>query len=286
MKNSGIRFSNDNSSPKMLLEDSSFLNCSNSEHGGSLYYNATGECVQSRVCYYRSFLSNNSGEINGISCYVFTKKDPSMKNYMLQTSFFSCGSENYNGVFNAWLAYGETICKDWNSTHNRAKYRAVIQFDIISNASIKYTYSCNNNQTNNQLIRVNALDQKVNTLFMYGDVINNKLYDSKYNNVFSIRCTGLVDHCCFLNNTPTSMFGCDPTYVVTVNNSFFDSATLYNAYPCGTYLFFNNITIPFDNDLVSVNKYPCIQHYAPPSDITRECCDCETAVFIAAIYCD
>ena len=135
--NSGaINFATQQDTTKLLVDETQFLNCSNTNRGGSLYFSTEGECVQDRIISDSSKVTSN---YYGVYCYSDVSDKESFQNKILSSSITKSG-ENNLGDRNIYLKNGKINFINSNISHLKCKGISVSCFDsYLSDSKVLFS---------------------------------------------------------------------------------------------------------------------------------------------------
>lgn len=141
--NGAIGFSSTSTSTNFLVEDSLFSGCSNSAKGGSLCFEHDGQCIQNRVCSFKS--KTNKGE-RGDYCLVDVSQLYPFQNEIIDSSITKSGlNTGRSSVYciNGAFSLLSTNISDAYTDSYQVDY---IQ-DMNSDSFVHFSSFINNSQT-------------------------------------------------------------------------------------------------------------------------------------------
>lgn len=125
----------------MLAEESVFASNSNTipSNGGSIYFSSyPGECVQNRICGYKSCIPSN--DTKGVFCYV-----DSSSTKIIDSSICNSGKDTFQGTGNLYLINGQQLIKSVNISYtNIYDYSLFFFYDWVTSSYACYSTFINN----------------------------------------------------------------------------------------------------------------------------------------------
>lgn len=194
-----VLFQPGNNKDTMLIDYSTFLNCSCTENGGAVYMDSKrGQCVLQYVC-------GNACKANTDDNFIRSSITNSQQNKNFV--YDSCIMKTINpSTYVIWLGYGDMQCKLLNISHNYVNSDSAICFQGPATGTIgliSYCYINNNTaksfcirlwtswnyRSNNKIDTCNIISNEGNELincnYATATIVNSAIFGNIKNNVFS-----------------------------------------------------------------------------------------------------
>ena len=220
---------------KMVIEESIFQYCSNSNFGGAITFNCHGESssVLNKVCGFQCFSTHSNG---GQFSYFKTNNIQ----YYILTSIFNC-SNIINGYFGMMTTNGNILLNNHNCSNNRLNDWASIRSYNFYSCSYLFSTFCNNFASN---IIIGFHYGNSNSNFSNSNIINNSA--NNYATVYAGGASSKIFDCIFYDNQ--NYLFCVITYgFISINNCYILHQNIYFLSGHDVSIFFTNTISSFTN---------------------------------------
>lgn len=230
-----------NPSTNLLTEDILFSECSNSENGGSLFFQTKGQCVQNKICSYKSKVISN---VNGVFCYVHVSEQDPFQNKILCSSIIESGDGNGLGYGNIYTQQGAVnLTSDNVSFANICRYPTISMNTVNANSVFKFTTFASNKLTDTSTYSIFNLYGASASIQL--EIISCNILNNIGNNhiIYSGSLNTLVSKSNFVNNVhPSASFSGTVTLSECYIDNYKGGATIIKSFPKSTMLILSHLS--------------------------------------------
>ena len=131
-----ISFASESDESKLLIEHSTFLECSSTGYGGAIYFGSSSQCVLSSVC---GIKCNADKYQYGQFCYLKVTNSENnyenYKNHIIDSSVAFTELKTTSQFCTMYQGHGDVSCQGVNASNNKVKEMSGIEsikmFDFI-----------------------------------------------------------------------------------------------------------------------------------------------------------
>ncbi|EAX85931.1 hypothetical protein TVAG_512770 [Trichomonas vaginalis G3] len=217
--NSGaINFTTKQDTTKLLVDETQFLNCSNSGQGGSLYFSSEGECVQDRIISDSSKVTTTY--TYGVYCYSDVSDKESFQNKILSSSITKSGENNLGDV-NIYLKNGKINFTNSNISHSKCKGISVSCFEsYLSDSKVLFSiFYDNKDKPPSDAASVYLFYSPSSTILFEATNFQNI---TDFCLVYAYKSPTNLTNCCFSNNKISQYYFYGDSAKITVDRCFID----------------------------------------------------------------
>lgn len=190
-------------STSILIEATTFISCQAANAGGSIFFDATGNCILSRVCSIQS-KTNGIGQFS----WVYLIESTKYRNFMKDCAVSYTDNEGYS--YEMYLQFGKILISSVNSSKNRCYSNSgpiVCPIDYVDYSYCVISFSCFANNYAKNYICVYFEIIHGNYEMRACNVINNTQASPERGTVFAAHFLSVYDSCIKGNNATYSLYG-------------------------------------------------------------------------------
>lgn len=206
IKNGSIRITTTIDSIKLLVDTTSFTNCSISNaNGGCLYYSSAGQCIQDRITSYNSKISKMD---IGMHSYVIVSPNAPNNNSLFDSAVSKSGGDAFQGIRNIYSENGKITLQRVNISDTKNYGGCIFCFsNYLSNSIVKSSlFASNKDASKDDYAPIACFDSPFEFEIISTNFLNNS--DEKYL-IYARNSSFLFNYCCFINNSlPKYFFFC------------------------------------------------------------------------------
>lgn len=232
LKNSAINFDTENPLTNLLTEDCIFSECSNTNKGGSISFQTKGQCVQNRICSYKSKVTGK--KFYGVYCSIDVSEAQPFQNKIIYSSIAESGDRKYLGFGNIYVQDGAVVISSTNESFGTSEIYPTIFLNSASSDSL-FKYSTFTNNTHNPAAPGNSIfyfqKPKTSTFVQIDMKFCNVRNNSGTNNIIASSIPFIAYRCNFINNYHTAMsFQVNVTLSECYIDNYKGGATMINSF--------------------------------------------------------
>jgi len=117
---------------RLLIEETTFINCSTSNNYGGAVYAACTKSVLNKICAFECFARRPSYSSYGHAFYISISNDPLNNNYINYSSISNSKNMDTDSYHTQYVRYGRILLTNENISMNECYYQTA----LYSNSSI------------------------------------------------------------------------------------------------------------------------------------------------------
>jgi hypothetical protein len=229
---------------RLLIEETTFINCSTSYHYGGAVYASCQKSVLNKICAFECFARFPGYSSNGHAFFISVTNNPLYNNYINYSSISNSKNTDTSSYHAQFIRYGRILLTNENISMNECYYQTALYSESSHSAYITYCTFANNTARYYGCLQFNYPHEmrECNILF------NEQIENSTAFIIYSTANLFILNSCILENNKGKMVFyETDSSLRIALYNCTIDNDIISSK------RYYNSLTIHLTNERAFIN---------------------------------